>query len=99
MALGKKTADAKIDKRRAFRIGDVAPRVGSLFCVVRKLRICWRPDIAGSEICEQRILTGPAVTVTGIALRLAALCIDAPRERQLRLVYESPARARRARLS
>jgi hypothetical protein len=31
-----------------------------------------RPDIAGGEVGEQRILARPAVAVTGIALRLAS---------------------------
>jgi hypothetical protein len=53
-------------------IGDIAQRIRSLLDIVRQPRIGGSSDIAGGEIGEQRILLRPAVTVTDVALRLAA---------------------------
>src|SRR6202158_879299 len=61
-----------IDELGACRIGDIAQCVGQICRVVRKPRIGRGSDVAGGEVGEQRVLAGPAVAVTGVALRLAA---------------------------
>src|ERR1700756_2384513 len=72
MPFGEKIADAAIDKCRSGRIGDIAQWIGPIFRIVRKPRVRRGSDVAGSEVGEQRVLAGPAVAVTGVALRLSA---------------------------
>ena len=72
MSLLEKSADTAIDERRPLRIGGITQCVGPVFLVVRKPRVGRSADIAGGEVGEQRVLTRSAVTVTAVALRLAA---------------------------
>ena len=69
MPLGEKTADAAIENDSC-RIGDIALCVGPIF--LKKPRIGGGSDVAGGEVGKQRVLAKPAITVTDVALRLAA---------------------------
>jgi hypothetical protein len=78
MAVGDEAANARIDKRRAARVGDIAELIRLAFGVVRQVGIGGRSDIAGGEIGEKRIFARSAVAMAIVAFRLAAEQLISP---------------------
>src|SRR5262249_9988451 len=72
MTFWEETANAEVDERRTVPMGDISQRIGLILRVIGEPPIGRGSDIAGSEIGEQRILTGAAVAMALVTSRLGS---------------------------